>query len=129
MRALASFPSLRANDVALRQIGQTAFTLAGDIYHTPLCTRHPPAHLAVAALVVAVQLCEQELPSQWWLAFAPVDDTHLEQIAAALIVLYTRHHVAQPPPSTAPAGETPHTASVSPRRAPVTDPPDDVLRG
>lgn len=111
LRALASFPLFRepGGDAQLRMVGQVAWTLASDLYLTRQCTLYPPAHLAVAALVVAVALLRLDLPPDWWLSFAPVTEAELAVVSASLNALYTSELPPALQPSE-PSATLPHPA-------------------
>lgn len=50
-------------------IAETAWALLKDSYHGSVCVRHPPQHLAISVLYLAIQSYGVEMPSgelEWW---------------------------------------------------------------
>lgn len=50
-------------------IAETAWALLKDSYHGSVCVRHPPQHLAISVLYLAIQSYGMEMPSgelEWW---------------------------------------------------------------
>ncbi|XP_066565951.1 cyclin-Q [Amia ocellicauda] len=76
-------------------IAKTAWALLRDSYHGSLCLRHPPQHIAVAVLYLAVESYGVEVPGDsgagklWWQVFS--DDLTkpiIDSIISELLQLY-----------------------------------------
>lgn len=73
-------------------IAETAWALLKDSYHGSVCVRHPPQHLALAVLYLAVQSYGMEMPSgelEWWQALCDdISRSEIEDIMTDLLQLY-----------------------------------------
>ncbi|KAG9335546.1 hypothetical protein JZ751_004513 [Albula glossodonta] len=73
-------------------ICETAWALLKDSYHGPLCLEHPPQHLAVSVLQLALSIYGVELPPgalQWWQVFCEdITKSTIETIISKLLQLY-----------------------------------------
>ncbi|XP_012672154.1 cyclin-Q [Clupea harengus] len=73
-------------------IAETAWALLKDCYHGSICVRHPPQHLALAVLYLAVQSYGLEMPSgelEWWQALCDdISGKEIEDIMSELLKLY-----------------------------------------
>lgn len=73
-------------------IAETAWALLKDSYHGAVCVRHPPQHLALAVLYLAIQSYGVELPIgelEWWQALCDdISRGEIEDIMSDLLQLY-----------------------------------------
>ncbi|KAG7477329.1 hypothetical protein MATL_G00068440 [Megalops atlanticus] len=73
-------------------ICETAWALLKDSYHSPLCVRHPPQHLALAVLYLALHSYGVEVPAgavEWWQVFCEdITNSDIESIICELLQLY-----------------------------------------
>lgn len=73
-------------------IAETAWALLKDSYHGSVCVRHPPQHLAISVLYLAIQSYGMEMPSgelEWWQALCDdISRGEIEDIMSELLQLY-----------------------------------------
>ncbi|XP_032067686.1 cyclin-Q isoform X1 [Thamnophis elegans] len=77
-------------------VAAAAWALLRDSYHGPLCLQHPPQHIAVAVLYLALQCYGVEVPADaeaerpWWQVFSEdLSKPVMDQIVLELIQIYT----------------------------------------
>ncbi|XP_007420547.1 cyclin-Q isoform X3 [Python bivittatus] len=77
-------------------VAAAAWALLRDSYHGPLCLQHPPQHIAVTVLYLALQCYGVEVPADaeaerpWWQVFSEdLSKPVIDQIVLELIQIYT----------------------------------------
>ncbi|KAM6469429.1 cyclin-Q isoform 1-T3 [Liasis olivaceus] len=77
-------------------VAAAAWALLRDSYHGPLCLQHPPQHIAVTVLYLALQCYGVEVPADaeaerpWWQVFSEdLSKPVIDQIVLELIRIYT----------------------------------------